>query len=457
MEMCMNQEEQIKKSRDLAKEILLLTRDHLLVSLRFLHMALYQFKSFQLIDNNTIGSNGEMLFYDYKYILKTYKGEKEVLARTYLHMVFHWIFYDPFKVGIEDANLWNLATDIAVENIILELNIKAVETQRDIEQKDVIDKLKEKTEITAEKLYKYFWRNPLTEDQLKKDSALFKRDEHSIWGFNLKQKQFDSQIDAEFIYKKFEEQKEEYQEEIQEEWEKISERVKVELETFSKERGEETTALIQNIKEVHRDHYDYGEFLKQFSVLSEEIQVNNDEFDYGFYTYGMQLYGNLPLIEPLEHKEVYKIKDFVIAIDTSGSCSGEVVQDFLNKTYSIMKSTENFFRKVNIHIIQCDAKIQQDTKITSDEEFENFMDNLQLFGFGGTDFRPVFYYVEELIEQGEFDNLKGLIYFTDGYGIFPEWRPKYDVAFVFLDENYNEKKVPSWAIKLVLQEDELKI
>ncbi len=121
-----------------------------------------------------------------------------------------------------------------------------------------------------------------------------------------------------------------------------------------------------------------------------------------------------------------------------------------------MKSTEDFFRKVNIHIIQCDAKVQQDTKITSDEEFEEFMDNLQLFGFGGTDFRPVFYYVEELMEEGEFDNLKGLIYFTDGYGVFPEWRPKYDVAFVFLDENYNDKKVPSWAIKLVLQEEELK-
>lgn len=451
----MNGEEQIKKSKDLAKEILSFSRDHLLVSLRFLHMALYQFQNVQLIDDNTMGSNGETLFYDYKYVLKTYRQEKEALARTYLHMVFHWIFYHPFKEGVED-DLWNLATDIAVENTILELKIKAVQTQKDLDQIDAIKALKEKTEITGEKLYKYFWRNPLPEDVLKNYAALFKRDEHSLWRISPKANVFDDRIDEDFIKKKIEDGQQEYKEEIQENWEKISDRVKVDLETFSKERGEDAIALIQNIKEVHRDQYDYGAFLKQFSVLSEEIQVNNDEFDYGFYTYGMELYGNLPLIEPLEHKEVYKIKDFVIAIDTSGSCSGEVVQAFLNKTYSIMKSTENFFRKVNIHIIQCDAKVQQDTKITSDEEFEEFMDNLQLFGFGGTDFRPVFYYVEELMEEGEFDNLKGLIYFTDGYGVFPEWRPKYDVAFVFLDENYNDKKVPSWAIKLVLQEEELK-
>lgn len=37
------------------------------------------------------------------------------------------------------------------------------------------------------------------------------------------------------------------------------------------------------------------------------------------------------LIEPLEYKEDKVIKDFVIAIDTSGSCAGELVKKFLNK------------------------------------------------------------------------------------------------------------------------------
>ena len=37
------------------------------------------------------------------------------------------------------------------------------------------------------------------------------------------------------------------------------------------------------------------------------------------------------------------------------------------------------------------------------------LDTMQLHGFGGTDFRPVFQYVDELVRAGEFTNLKGMI------------------------------------------------
>ena len=41
----------------------------------------------------------------------------------------------------------------------------------------------------------------------------------------------------------------------------------------------------------------------------------------------MEQYGNLPLIEPLEYKEVNRLEELVIAIDTSGSCSREMSGD----------------------------------------------------------------------------------------------------------------------------------
>ena len=50
----------------------------------------------------------------------------------------------------------------------------------------------------------------------------------------------------------------------------------------------------------------------------------------------MKLYKNMPLIEPLEYKEVKKIRDFVIAIDTSASVQGELVEHFLRKTCEIL-------------------------------------------------------------------------------------------------------------------------
>ena len=87
---------------------------------------------------------------------------------------------------------------------------------------------------------------------------------------------------------------------------------------------------------------------------------------------------------------------------------------------------------------------------------EKFIQTMQLRGFGGTDFRPVFTYVDKLIENREFENLKGLIYFTDGFGVYPTRKPNYDTAFVFLDEDYVETPdVPAWAIKLVLSTDDV--
>ena len=42
-------------------------------------------------------------------------------------------------------------------------------------------------------------------------------------------------------------------------------------------------------------------------------------------------------------------------------------------------------------------------------------------------------------------NLGGLLYFTDGKGIYPKKRPEYKTAFLFLDD-YDESAVPPWAM-----------
>ena len=56
----------------------------------------------------------------------------------------------------------------------------------------------------------------------------------------------------------------------------------------------------------------------------------------------------------------------------------------------------------------------------------------------------------ELQAEGAFTNLRGLIYFTDGMGIYPQKRPPYDTAFVLLEEPPISVKFPPWAIRLVL-------
>ena len=83
------------------------------------------------------------------------------------------------------------------------------------------------------------------------------------------------------------------------------------------------------------------------------------------------------------------------------------------------------------------------------------MRNFTIKGKGGTDFRPAFEYVNHLRARGEFAKLKGLLYFTDGKGIYPVKPQPYDVAFIFVREKGKnscyEMSVPPWAIKLVLE------
>lgn len=171
----------------------------------------------------------------------------------------------------------------------------------------------------------------------------------------------------------------------------------------------------------------------------------------------MKLYGNMPLIEPLEYWEETKVRDFVIAIDTSASVSGKIVRAFLQKTYDILSDTESFFTKINLHIIQCDAEIREDAVITAKEEFDRYLEHLEIKGFGGTDFRPVFSHVNQLLAEGHFERLKGLLYFSDGFGEFPYLKPPYETAFVFLAGERNHFEVPPWAMKVVLNEDEVMI
>ena len=448
----MANEEENKKKEKIAAEILQMSKNKLLVNMRFMDMSLNQFKTSPRPDLTPFtASDGEVYVYDPEHILKAYMLDENVPIRNFLHTVLHCVFKHFFVNTLVDQKMWDLACDIAVESAINDLELNYLNIKKAKEQIQFFDLFKKKLQtISAEKIYSYFLDEKLSDDLVERLSLLFKGDDHFLWYLTEDQKKALSLYGgADTVFLPVNRIL------LLEGWSGIALRMQTELEVFLKSRGTEAGLLTQNLKEVNRERYDYTEFLKKFAVRGEVMKLNPDEFDYNFYTYGLQLYENLPLIEPLEYKEVKRIREFVVAIDTSGSTSGELVQTFVQKTYNILKSTESFFTKINLHIIQCDTVIQEDVKITSQEEFDDYLKKMKLHGLGGTDFRPVFEYVNTMVDNHEFDNLKGLIYFTDGCGVFPQKKPSYDTAFVFIDESYNNYEVPSWAMKLVLRKDEI--
>ena len=239
----------------------------------------------------------------------------------------------------------------------------------------------------------------------------------------------------------------------EEEWDGIYKQIEMDLHRAAMQEAETPGMLVAQIELAARKPVDYETFLRGFASMEEDLHVNDEEFDYIFYMFGFDLYGNMPLIDPLEYQEVNRVREFVIAVDTSASCKGELVTNFLTRTCEILQNTAQFGRNVNIHVIQCDARVQDETVITSLDQIDDITSNLQVKGLGGTDFRPVFDRVNALVEEGEFENLRGLIYFTDGKGTYPEHMPPYDTAFVFLEEDGIPVRVPPWAMKVVLDED----
>ena len=79
--------------------------------------------------------------------------------------------------------------------------------------------------------------------------------------------------------------------------------METDLETFSKEAVQHDGRFLEELRVENRGRHDYRAFLRKFSVFREELKADPDTFDYGFYAYGLSLYGNLPLIEPQETRE----------------------------------------------------------------------------------------------------------------------------------------------------------
>ena len=195
----------------------------------------------------------------------------------------------------------------------------------------------------------------------------------------------------------------------------------------------------------------FAALLRECSEMRENRHVSGDEFQYAWYLYGLEHYGGMPLIEPLEYSEERRLRELAVVIDTSASCSRSLCAAFLGELAGILTREDLFFERFNLHILECDCEVQQDTRLTTLAELTDWLRTMTLHGGGGTDFRPAFRYVDGLVERGEFAHLPGLLYFTDGYGVFPDMPPAYRAVFVMLRYRYDDIDLPAWAEKLILE------
>ena len=124
---------------------------------------------------------------------------------------------------------------------------------------------------------------------------------------------------------------------------------------------------------------------------------------------------------PSSRSERFKL---VVAVDSSGSVDEELLNTFLSELNFLMSTIPNY----EIDLLVCDDKINEHKTFYSGDTLE-----LNLSGGGGTDFRPVFSYIDENLQD-----TKLLLYFSDLDGLFPREFPNYDVKWIVP----KEEKIP---------------
>ena len=549
---------------EMGKRILDASRTELYLSMRFLGPALHSLGFVMDLSTTTVGTDAAYIRFNPNYMCRLYVDRPRLLNRTYLHMLLHCVFRHMFTAREkEDRELWDLASDIAVDYILDSMDYSAVAELTPEFRRRVYDRLESEVRVlTAERIYQYFIerkRNYLEELQLR---AAFALCDHSFWermeedddqegesggqngdqpeetgeknddrpqedseqtggrpedekkskdkpenekgrdeekdpfpeaedtgkekadknrdrhkserkkggsrksgpGRNRErnpENREDSRNDPDSSLPRRESEKKarrlkKTSRELEGEWKETSRRMEAEILASGKEASEESGSLDRILSISNRRRTDYREFLRKFAVLREVTSVDPDSFDYGFYHYGLEVYGNMPLIEENEYREVNKIRTLVIAIDTSASCQDVLVQRFINETAAVLRSIGRFFDSSEVHIIECDEHVQNEILVHNIGDLEKYASEFHVKGGFGTDFRPVFSYIEEKRRTGEIRDMEGLMYFTDGMGIYPEKPTDYDTAFVFFnDEELDDARVPDWAVRLYIEGDRI--
>tara|TARA_Y100000361_G_scaffold70623_1_gene62453 strand:- start:398 stop:1522 length:1125 start_codon:yes stop_codon:yes gene_type:complete len=112
-----------------------------------------------------------------------------------------------------------------------------------------------------------------------------------------------------------------------------------------------------------------------------------------------------------------RLESIVVAVDTSGSITDEELQIFASETSAILASMD----PEKIEFLQCDTAINQHDTYTR----ESLPLKVEFKGRGGTDFAPVWEYIEE-----NHLNPKACIYLTDLYPCDWGEQPPYPVLWI---------------------------
>lgn len=196
------------------------------------------------------------------------------------------------------------------------------------------------------------------------------------------------------------------------------------------ENREEQEEMKERLEQIFQKLKRQGNLPKDLKLVVPEYfshKVDWREFLYGYIaTHAKTSYTFTPPNMKFLYRGIYlpsmssDLLHVIVAVDTSGSVDEELLATFLGEVSSMMQQYPNY----EIDLITADAKVQSHKTFLPGEPLE-----YHIYGGGGTDFRPVFEYIDRQIDYPTL-----LIYFTDGDGTYPKEEVSYDMLWVMPEE-----------------------
>ena len=316
---------------------------------------------------NTAATDGRYFYYDTSFVDKLTPKQTEFL---FAHEVLHNVFDHHGRRGDRNPDIWNIAADYAINQILVDDKIGDKITQVKIFQDN---KYRGKS---AEEIYDIIF-NKYDLQQLQALGELL--DQHL-------DPEKDGNSESGGKRKKY----------TKEELRKIRDEMKEAMISAAQSAGAGNipAGVRRLISELTEPKINWRELLKQ------QIQstIRND------YTWMRPSRKGWHTGAILPGMNFDQQIDICVSIDMSGSISNEMARDFLSEIKGIMDS----FKEFNLRLWTFDTAVYNPVEITSDniQEFETYEPK----GGGGTDFMCNWNYMkdEQIVP-------KKFIMFTDGY------------------------------------------
>lgn len=369
----------------------------------------------------TACTDGKNIYFDCDFYSKLNDGERLFVLS---HEIWHCVMLHLSRRQSREHELFNIATDMEVNNLLVE---HTVNNQMKPPKKLCFPppNLKGKS---AEVIYDFLLKQAQKNDGKLPDSCFGssdgKGDNKSSDGTP------DNGLSGQFDKHTYTDDNgdEDVKQEVKDQWgevgydsdftpsvsadvaDKIREAVIAAAQQYEREHGELPAGIAGIIDKIQKPEIPWNEVLAQFVT---------------------SCYNGKRRWLPPNRRHIYNETYFqsrrnetvniAVAIDTSGSCIGD-----LPKFFGELKGLIDSFGSYTIHLIQCDAAIASYEIYDDNNPLEiDVASEINYAGGGGTSFCPVFKFVRT---QGI--TVDCLIYLTDAYGDAPENPPNYPVLWL---------------------------